>query len=118
MQWAADNWIVLLLIGGMLGMHFFGHRGHGARKVQTDGGDGADAGENVGGMGGSMGGGGCCGGKSRTAPRASSGGGGCCGGKSKTTAQPIEDEATDDIVTDNAIDEDVPMIVKREAPLA
>lgn len=28
MQWLTDNWIWVLLIGGMLAMHLFGH-GHG-----------------------------------------------------------------------------------------
>jgi hypothetical protein len=28
MQWVAENWIVLLLVGGMIAMHLFGH-GHG-----------------------------------------------------------------------------------------
>jgi hypothetical protein len=41
MQWLADNWIWLVVIGGMVGMHMFGH-GHGAH--------------------GKGGGGGCCGG--------------------------------------------------------
>lgn len=29
MQWLADNWIVVLLVGGMAAMHLFGHGGHG-----------------------------------------------------------------------------------------
>lgn len=29
MQWLLDNWILVLLVGGMIGMHLFGHRGHG-----------------------------------------------------------------------------------------
>ena len=28
-QFLADNWLVLLLVGGMLFMHFGMHRGHG-----------------------------------------------------------------------------------------
>lgn len=28
MQWVVDNWLILLLVGGMLAMHLFGH-GHG-----------------------------------------------------------------------------------------
>ena len=28
MQWIMDNWVILLLVGGMLAMHLFGH-GHG-----------------------------------------------------------------------------------------
>jgi hypothetical protein len=30
MQWIIDNWIWILVIGGMLGMHLFGH-GHGKK---------------------------------------------------------------------------------------
>ena len=29
MQWLLDNWIIVLLVGGMIGMHLFGHGGHG-----------------------------------------------------------------------------------------
>lgn len=30
MQWLAENWLLLLLGGGMIAMHLFGHgRGHG-----------------------------------------------------------------------------------------
>lgn len=29
MEWIFDNWILLLLIGGMIGLHLFGHGGHG-----------------------------------------------------------------------------------------
>ncbi len=43
MEWLSENWIWLLLFGGMGAMHLFGHR-HG------------------GGGGGRGGGGGCCGG--------------------------------------------------------
>jgi len=32
MQWLLDNWIIVLLIGGMIGMHLFGHGGHGGGK--------------------------------------------------------------------------------------
>ena len=28
MQWVVENWVLLLLLGGMLAMHLFGH-GHG-----------------------------------------------------------------------------------------
>lgn len=28
MQWIIDNWLTLVLVGGMLAMHLFGH-GHG-----------------------------------------------------------------------------------------
>lgn len=28
MQWITENWIMLLLVGGMIAMHLFGH-GHG-----------------------------------------------------------------------------------------
>ncbi len=41
MEWIGENWIWLLLVGGMIGMHLFGHGKHG---------------------GGGGGGGGCCGG--------------------------------------------------------
>jgi len=47
MEWVSENWIWLLLGGAMIGMHLFGHGGHGGR-----GGHG----------GGHGGGGGCCGG--------------------------------------------------------
>jgi len=30
MEWITDNWVWLLLFGGMFGMHFFGHGRHGA----------------------------------------------------------------------------------------
>lgn len=30
MAWINENWLWLLLIGGMLAMHLFGHKGHGA----------------------------------------------------------------------------------------
>lgn len=29
MQWVLDNWIWILLGGGMIAMHMFGHGGHG-----------------------------------------------------------------------------------------
>lgn len=37
MQWIIDNWLTLVLIGGMLAMHLFGH-GHGghARRRSED----------------------------------------------------------------------------------
>ena len=31
MQWVLDNWVWLLLGGGMIAMHLFGHGGHGGR---------------------------------------------------------------------------------------
>lgn len=43
MQWIIDNWIVLLLIGGMLVMHLFGH-GHGHGKSKRKPPENADAG--------------------------------------------------------------------------
>jgi len=30
MEWPNDNWVWLLLAGGMFGMHYFGHGRHGA----------------------------------------------------------------------------------------
>jgi len=30
MQWVLDNWVWLLLGGGMIAMHLFGHGGHGS----------------------------------------------------------------------------------------
>ena len=30
MEWITDNWVWLLLFGGMFGMHLFGHGRHGA----------------------------------------------------------------------------------------
>lgn len=33
MQWIIENWLTLLLIGGMLAMHLFGHgHAHGRKK--------------------------------------------------------------------------------------
>lgn len=37
MQWIIDNWLLLLIGGGMVAMHLFGHGGHGGH-----GGKGAD----------------------------------------------------------------------------
>lgn len=37
MQWIVDNWLILLLVGGMLAMHMFGH-GHGRGGHGGDGG--------------------------------------------------------------------------------
>ncbi len=48
MNWIAENWVVLALLGGMGGMHLFGHR-HGK------------------GHGGKAAGGGCCGGSKSAA---------------------------------------------------
>ena len=33
MQWIVDNWVIMLLVGGMLDMHLFGH-GHGGHEKQ------------------------------------------------------------------------------------
>jgi len=30
MEWLSNNWIWILVIGGMIGFHLFGHRGHGS----------------------------------------------------------------------------------------
>ena len=40
MQWIVDNWLILLLAGGMVAMHLFGHghghgHGPGARRKNT-----------------------------------------------------------------------------------
>lgn len=37
MQWIVDNWLILLLLGGMLAMHLFGH-GHGGHGGHGRGG--------------------------------------------------------------------------------
>jgi hypothetical protein len=29
MNWISENWLLLLFGGLMVGMHFFGHKGHG-----------------------------------------------------------------------------------------
>jgi len=29
MAWLSENWVWILLIGGMVAMHLFGHGGHG-----------------------------------------------------------------------------------------
>lgn len=47
MQWLLDNWVVVLLGGGMIAMHLFGH-GHGGHGGGKGGGHGS-------------GGHGCCG---------------------------------------------------------
>ena len=50
MQWIIDNWLTVVLIGGMFAMHMFGHGhgghgGHGGhrRQRQADEGEGANA---------------------------------------------------------------------------
>lgn len=39
MQWIVDNWLILLLAGGMVAMHLFGHghggHGRGSRRKST-----------------------------------------------------------------------------------
>ncbi len=35
MQWLLDNWIWVLLGGGMLAMHLFGHGGHGKKRNEA-----------------------------------------------------------------------------------
>lgn len=61
MNWLADNWIWLLLVGGFVTMHLVGHRGGAGH------------------------GGGCCGGhhshKGNEGSQSKSADGGCCGGK-------------------------------------
>lgn len=51
MQWLVDNWLLVLLGGGMFAMHLFGHGGHGGSKTKGNEGHGGH-------------GGGCCGGSS------------------------------------------------------
>jgi len=29
MDWLSQNWLLVLFFGGMIGMHLFGHKGHG-----------------------------------------------------------------------------------------
>lgn len=36
MQWLLDNWIWVLLGGGMIAMHLFGHGGHGKKRAEAD----------------------------------------------------------------------------------
>lgn len=38
MQWISENWVTILLIGGMLAMHLFGHGrgGHGKSLRHSD----------------------------------------------------------------------------------
>jgi len=38
MQWVTENWLILLLGGGMIAMHLFGHGhgGHGKSKSKQD----------------------------------------------------------------------------------
>lgn len=54
MEWLAENWVVVLLVGGMALMHLFGHghgHGHGGRgrgpaapdKADGTGNDGAES---------------------------------------------------------------------------
>lgn len=37
MQWILDNWLIILLFGGMAAMHLFGH-GHGGHSGHGQGG--------------------------------------------------------------------------------
>ncbi|MEO8244746.1 MAG: hypothetical protein ABI832_20860 [bacterium] len=32
MEWLGNNWFWLVIIGGMFGIHFFGHRRHGSGR--------------------------------------------------------------------------------------
>jgi hypothetical protein len=48
MEWINENWLWLLLGGGMVAMHLFGHRGHaggccGGMASKSDGAQGDDA---------------------------------------------------------------------------
>lgn len=39
MEWIYDNWLAILLFGGMAAMHLFGHRhGHARARVKSHGG--------------------------------------------------------------------------------
>lgn len=38
MEWVLDNWIWILLGGGMVAMHLFGHGGHGSHGKNRDAG--------------------------------------------------------------------------------
>lgn len=49
MEWITENWLLILLGGGMLAMHLFGHK-HGGKGKSGEG---------------KPGGGGCCGGNSK-----------------------------------------------------
>jgi hypothetical protein len=47
MQWVVDNWLLVVLFGGMGAMHLFGHGGHGGhgkrgKRGKHDGHDGQD----------------------------------------------------------------------------
>lgn len=43
MQWVIDNWLLVLLGGGMLAMHLFGHgHGHGRKTHRDRADDGPD----------------------------------------------------------------------------
>jgi len=33
MEWLTDNWILVVVLGGMAAMHIFGHGGHGGHKT-------------------------------------------------------------------------------------
>ena len=35
MQWLLDNWIWILLGGGVIAMHLFGHGGHGKKRHEA-----------------------------------------------------------------------------------
>ncbi|MBI1220769.1 MAG: hypothetical protein GC186_19750 [Rhodobacteraceae bacterium] len=43
MQWILDNWLIVLLFGGMAAMHLFGH-GHGGHSGHGNGGHGGGCG--------------------------------------------------------------------------
>ena len=72
MNWLADNWIWLVLVGGFVALHLVGHRGGAGH------------------------GGGCCGGhghKAREASHLKSTDGGCCEGGKKGKA-PVQAESS------------------------
>lgn len=74
MNWLADNWIWLVLVGGFVALHLVGHRGGAGH------------------------GGGCCGGHGHKASEAShskADGGSCCGGKNDKAPVKADSSSSD-----------------------
>lgn len=44
MEWLSENWVFLLVVGGMVAMHLFGHGGHGGHGGQRRDAEGKGAG--------------------------------------------------------------------------
>ena len=42
MEWLTQNWVLMLLFGGMVAMHMFGHGRHGGHGGHGGGSDGGD----------------------------------------------------------------------------